>query len=83
MSNKKSYMGLNNILSEGFFDSLLKIFKRHPELKNNKKIKNDIKDLNKKVSNLEKMMNDELAGFGSKKKIKLKPHKLSDFVKDI
>ena len=83
MSNKKSYMGLNNILSEGFFDSLLKIFKRHPELKNNKKIKNDIKDLNKKVSNLEKMMNDELAGFGSKEKIKLKPHKLSDFIKDI
>jgi hypothetical protein len=76
-------MNNENILSEGFFDSLLKIFKGHPELKNNKKIKNNIKDLNKKVSNLEQMMNDELASFGSKEKIKLKQHKLSDFIKDI
>ena len=83
MSNKKSYMNFKNILSEGFFDSLLKVLKRYPKLKNTKKIKGDVKDLNKKVSNLEKMMNDELAGFGSKKKIKLKPHKLSDFIKDI
>lgn len=83
MSKKQSYMNKENVLLEGFFDSLLQIFKRHPELKNNKKIKNNIKDLNQKVSNLEQMMNDELASFDSKKKIKLKQHKLSDFIKDI
>ena len=46
-------------------------------------IKIDIQDLNKKVSNLEKMMNDELVSFGSKKKIKLKPYKLTDFIKGV
>ena len=83
MRKKKSYMNRNNLLSEGFFDGLLKIFKKYPKLKNNKKIKGDIQNLNKKVSNLEKMMNDELASFGSKKKIKLKPYKLTDFIKGV
>ena len=83
MSKKKSYMSGKNIILEGFFNDLFKILKLHPKLKNNKKIKNDIYTLNKKVTNLEKMMNDELKSYGSKKKIKLKQYKLKDFIKGV
>tara|TARA_X000001388_G_scaffold76886_2_gene75567 strand:+ start:198 stop:428 length:231 start_codon:yes stop_codon:yes gene_type:complete len=76
-------MSGKNIILEGFFNDLFKILKLHPKLKNNKKIKNDIYTLNKKVTNLEKMMNDELKSYGSKKKIKLKQYKLKDFIKGV
>ena len=83
MSDKKSYMKNNNIIKEGFFDNLLQIFRVFPQLKSNKKIKKDIKSLNKKVDNLEKMMNDEMKTYGSKKKIKLDKFKLTDFIKGV
>ncbi len=81
MSKKKSYMKKNNIIKEGFFDNLLQIFRVYPQLKNKNKIKKDIQNLNKKVSDLEKMMNDEMKSYGSKKKIKLNKFKYKDFVK--
>ena len=83
MSDKKSYMKNNNIIKEGFFDNLLQIFRVFPQLKSNKKIKKDIKSLNKKVDNLEKMMNDEMKTYGSNKKIKLNKFKLKDFIKGV
>ena len=83
MSKKKSYMKNNNIIKEGFFDNLLQIFKTFPQLKQNKNIKKDIQSLNKKVTNLEKMMNDEMKSYGSDKKIKLTKFKLKDFIKGV
>ena len=80
---KKSYMDRKNLIAEGFFSDLFKIFKRYPGLKKNKKIQNDIRDLNKKVDSLEKMINDELASYDSNVKIKLKPYKLTDFIKGV
>lgn len=81
MSKKKSYMKTNNIIKEGFFDNLLQIFRVFPKLKNKNKIQKDISDLNKKVSDLEKMMNAEMKKYGSKKKIKLNKFTFKDFVK--
>tara|TARA_R100000995_G_scaffold83624_1_gene60028 strand:+ start:645 stop:908 length:264 start_codon:yes stop_codon:yes gene_type:complete len=87
MSKKKSYMNKSNLINEGFFDNLLKIFKIFPNLnksnKVKKKIKKDIKDLNYDISNLEKMMNDEMKRLGSDKKLKLTKFKLKDFIKGI
>ncbi len=83
MSKKKSYMKNNTIIKEGFFDNLLQIFKVFPQLRKNSKIKKDIQSLNKKVETLEKMMNDEMKDYGSKKKIKLNKFKLKDFIKGI
>ena len=83
MSKKKSYMKNNTIIKEGFFDNLLQIFKVLPQLRKNSKIKKDIQSLNKKVETLEKMMNDEMKDYGSKKKIKLTKFKLKDFIKGI
>lgn len=83
MSKKKSYMKNNTIIKEGFFDNLLQIFKVFPQLKKNSKIKKDIQSLNKKVETLEKMMNDEMKDYGSKKKIKLNKFKLKDFIKGV
>ena len=83
MSKKKSYMKNNTIIKEGFFDNLLQIFKVFPQLRKNSKIKKDIQSLNKKVDTLEKMMNDEMKDYGSKKKIKLTKFKLKDFIKGI
>ena len=83
MSKKKSYMKNNTIIKEGFFDNLLQIFKVFPQLRKNSKIKKDIQSLNKKVETLEKMMNDEMKDYGSKKKIKLNKFKLKDFIKGV
>tara|TARA_Y100000996_G_C22466547_1_gene620309 strand:+ start:21 stop:272 length:252 start_codon:yes stop_codon:yes gene_type:complete len=83
VSKKKSYMKNNTIIKEGFFDNLLQIFKVFPQLRKNSKIKKDIQSLNKKVETLEKMMNDEMKDYGSKKKIKLNKFKLKDFIKGI
>ena len=47
MSKKKSYMDRQNLIAEGFFSNLFKIFKQYPELKKNRKIQRDIRDLNK------------------------------------
>jgi len=83
VSKKKSYMKNNNIIKEGFFDNLLRIFRVFPQLKNNKNIKKDIQSLNRKVASLEKMMNDEMKTYGSNKKIKLTKFKLKDFIKGV
>lgn len=83
MSKKKSYMDRQNLIAEGFFSNLFKIFKQYPELKKNRKIQRDIRDLNKNVDSLEQMMNAELKKFGSNKKIKLNPYKLTDFIKGV
>ncbi len=83
MPKKQSYMNKNSILSEGFFSDLFKIFKQYPKLKNNTKLKSDIKDLNKGVKSIEDRLNDELKSYGSKKQIKIEPYKLTDFIKGI
>ena len=78
MSKKKSYMNQNNLLNEGFFDKLFKLFKTDSKVKSkvksNPKIKTQLKKLNNTVSGLEKALEDE---FGYK--IPLDKYKLSDF----
>ena len=78
MRKKKSYMNNNNILSEGFFDKLFKIFKvdksTQSKIKKDKKIKNSIKALNNSWSKIE----DNLKEKGVE--VKFDKFKLSDFI---
>ena len=74
-----SFLNSNNILKEGVFTNLLKLLKLHPDLNKNKKIKTKITDLNNQVDDLEKLMNQELKSYGSKKKVKFKKYGLKDF----
>ena len=84
MSDKKSYMNQSNLITEGFFSKLRKVLglssKEEKTLKKNKNFMKSFKDLNSSIVNLEKMMNDEMKTYGSKKKIKLNQFKLSDFI---
>ena len=78
MQKKKSYMNNNNILSEGFFDKLFKIFKvdksTQSKIKKDKKIKDGIKALNNSWSKIE----DNLKEKGVE--VKFGKFKLSDFI---
>ena len=78
MRKKKSYMNKNNILSEGFFDKLFKIFKvdksTQSKIKKDKKIKDGIKALNNSWSKIE----DNLKEKGVE--AKFDKFKLSDFI---
>ena len=78
MPKKKSYMNQNNLLNEGFFDKLFKLFKTDSKVKSkvksNPNVKKQLKKLNNTVSDLEKSLEDE---FGYK--IPLDKYKLSDF----
>jgi hypothetical protein len=80
MSNKKSYMNTENVLSEGFFDKLSKLVgKLKPnqknKLKKSKKLKSALSGLNKSVNDIEKAFSDI---YGTD--VKLDKFKLSDFV---
>ena len=80
MSNKKSYMNTENVLSEGFFDKLSKLVgKLKPiqknKLKKSKKLKSALIDLNNSVSDIEQAYSDI---YGTD--VKLDKFKLSDFV---
>ena len=59
MSKKKSYMDKNNIVTEGFFETLRKYLVKYPTLKKDKKVKDGIKLLNNDVKELEKIFNRE------------------------
>ena len=81
MSNKKSYMSSNNILSEGFFDSLRKFAKKlkpneKKDIKKSSKVKSALSSLNKSVGSMEKAFKDT---YGVD--VKLDKFKLSDFLK--
>jgi hypothetical protein len=78
---KKSYMSIKNILSEGIFDKLLNLVKKS-KVKSDKKIQSKISDLNKDVSELEKLFNQRFKELNPKHKpIKLSKYKVSDFLK--
>ena len=80
MKNKKSYMNIKNILSEGFFEKILNVILVNPALKKNKKFQGKLKKLNTSGSDLEKMMNAELKSINPKaQKIKLNQYKPKDF----
>tara|TARA_B100001094_G_C18193120_1_gene808679 strand:+ start:1113 stop:1340 length:228 start_codon:yes stop_codon:yes gene_type:complete len=75
-------MNSNNILSEGFFDTLRKYLVQYPALKKNKKLKSDLKNLNSSIKKIEDLMNKERQKINPKaKKAKIYNFKLSDFVK--
>ena len=81
MSNKKSYMSSNNILSEGFFYSLRKFAKKlkpneKKDIKKSSKVKSALSSLNKSVGSMEKAFKDT---YGVD--VKLDKFKLSDFLK--
>ena len=85
MSKKKSYMDENNILKEGIITGTIeKIFKKFivpRTLKKDKKFNSALNDLNDSVSDLEKYINDEYKKMGSKKRVKLNPYKMKDFIR--
>ena len=81
MSKKKSYMNNNNILSEGFFDYIKKLLTQYPALKKDKEFQNNMKDLNSRLANIEKIANQRIKKAGLKKpKYKIKKFKTSDFM---
>lgn len=80
MSNEKSYMNSNNIISEGFFDKLKTIIKRlkpdeKKKLKKSLKVKSALFSLNKSVGGIEKAWKD-MYGVD----VKLDRFKLSDLL---
>ena len=89
MSDRKSYMDKENIISEGWISNLIsKIVKSLKKKKRNLDVKKatdtlnkhkgfqtKLKDLNKKTKNLEKMLQD-LTG----EPIKLNKYELDDFI---
>ena len=74
---KKSYMRVNKILSEGFFDKIRKMFGGgvYKKLESDKTFQDSLKDLNKSVVNIEKRFE---TAYG--KKLKLNKFTLSDFI---
>tara|TARA_R110000851_G_scaffold261828_2_gene414396 strand:- start:143 stop:388 length:246 start_codon:yes stop_codon:yes gene_type:complete len=80
MKKNKSYMNNENILSEGFFNKLFSIFKvstsDQKKIKNNQKMKNELKLLNKSLDNIEDHISQEL---GRDFTLKAGKFKLSDF----
>ena len=81
MRKKKSYMSKNNILSEGFFETLRKYLIQYPELNKDKRVKDGIKSLNSDVKELEQLFNKKFKKLNSKHKpIKLSKYKLTDFI---
>ena len=64
-------MNKENILSEGFFDTIKKFFKSNPELKvlkKDKKFNDALSDLNNGQQKLEDIMNAEIEKYGLKRK---------------
>ena len=84
MSNKKSYMDNENIITENFFGKLKKLLglssKEEKILKKNKLFMKSFKSLGNITTELEKAINQDLKKLG-KKPIKLDRYKLSDFIK--
>jgi hypothetical protein len=78
MKKNKSYMNRENILVEGFFNKLFKIFKvdksTQSKIRKDKKIKDGIKALNNSWSKIE----DNLKEKGVE--VKFEKFKLSDFI---
>ena len=77
--SKKSYMDRENIITEGFFSKLFNFLKtdknKQKDIKNNKKVKSNLKSLNRSVSDLENLLSKQYG-----KKVKLDKFNLSDFV---
>ena len=62
MSNKKSYMDRENVLSEGFFDKIKSYFKDKKKLnllKKDKKFMSHLDKLNQNVDDIEKYFKDK------------------------
>tara|TARA_Y100001963_G_C6520554_1_gene326341 strand:- start:26 stop:247 length:222 start_codon:yes stop_codon:yes gene_type:complete len=73
-------MDTNNIISDGVFDKFLNTIKKS-KLSKDKQIHSDLKSLNNDVKELEKLFNKRFKELDPKHKpIKLKKHKLSDFI---
>ena len=79
MSDKKSYMNQSNLITEGFFDKLKYFFgfdsKKVKVLKKDKKINQNLKNLNKSWSSIEKHIAKQYG-----QKVKFNKFKLSDFI---
>ena len=76
---KKSYMNAKNIITEGFFEKILKWVVKYPALLKNPAFKKNLTNLNKDVGQLEIDINKHLKKIGSSEKISIKPYKLKDF----
>ena len=55
MSNKKSYMNRNNLLDEGFFSAIKKLFKGR-KIDNDPKIQSNIKRMNNNFESIEQSL---------------------------
>ena len=74
-------MNKENLLSEGFFDTIKKLITKYPVLKKDKEFQSNLKDLNNRLINIEKLTNQKIKKYGLKKpKLKIKKFKTSDFL---
>ena len=80
----KSYMNVENVLKEGFFDKLRKMLglssAQEKKLRKNKKVMDAIKDLNYDVRTFEKLAQDMFKDFGINRKVNIRKYKLKDFI---
>ena len=82
MRKKKSYMDNNNILSEGFFDTLKKYLTKYPKLAKDKKFNSALNDLNKGRKKFNDLLNADIEKYGlDMKPVKFDKTKISDFLK--
>tara|TARA_Y100000310_G_C20347828_1_gene652836 strand:- start:263 stop:511 length:249 start_codon:yes stop_codon:yes gene_type:complete len=82
MSNKKSYMNKNNLLSEGFFDIIKKYLIQYPKLAKDKKFTSALNDLNKGTQKFADLLNADIKKHGfDMKPVKYRKYKTSDFLK--
>ena len=77
-------MNKDNLLKEGFFDKLRKIFglssAQERELKKDKQLNSIINNLNKDVKDIEKIATKIYKRYGIKKKINIRKYQLKDFL---
>tara|TARA_Y100000361_G_C11122002_1_gene323769 strand:+ start:18 stop:269 length:252 start_codon:yes stop_codon:yes gene_type:complete len=83
VSKKKSYMNHLNLITEGFFEKLLKIIKDKKlvnKLKKDKVITKNLKSLNQINKDTEDRINKDLIALGKKPNFKLSRFSIKDFI---
>ena len=74
-------MNNNNILSEGFFDTLKKYLTQYPKLAKDKKFTSALNDLNKGRKKFNDLLNADIKKYGlDMKPVKFEKTKISDFL---
>ncbi len=81
---KKSYMNIDNVLTEGFFEKIRRALglstKQEKIIRKDKKLMKLIKDLNYDVNEFEKHAQDMFKDLGIKRKVNIRKYQVKDFL---